>query len=144
MKPCSLLYTPCASLLAVVVLTACPVSPSATEGETEATTGVTTMPATTMLPATSDMSTTVAMTTETTGSETSADMTTRTETSAGECEVDRDCDDGLFCDGVETCVDGVCQAAAPIDCGDADVECASMECDGGSCARSAGARWVTR
>ena len=36
-----------------------------------------------------------------------------------ECLVDGDCDDGLFCNGAETCdTNGVCQPGTPVDCAD--------------------------
>ena len=44
-----------------------------------------------------------------------------------QCTTDADCDDGLFCNGVETCVDGVCQnGESPCDSGQTcreDVKC---------------------
>jgi hypothetical protein len=36
-----------------------------------------------------------------------------TTESAEECNLDNDCDNGLFCDGAERCVDGLCVVAAP-------------------------------
>jgi hypothetical protein len=42
----------------------------------------------------------------------------------GPCTVDADCDDGLYCTGVETCVSSVCQTGtdpcAPLDCDEED------------------------
>jgi hypothetical protein len=34
------------------------------------------------------------------------------------CEEDEDCDDGLFCNGKETCLEGDCAAGEPLDCND--------------------------
>ncbi|MDX1776637.1 MAG: hypothetical protein R3297_08640, partial [Desulfobulbales bacterium] len=45
-----------------------------------------------------------------------------------ECLEDADCDDLLFCTGVETCVDGVCVAGTPVDCNDG-VDCTEDTCD---------------
>ncbi|MFW6086115.1 MAG: MopE-related protein [Myxococcota bacterium] len=48
---------------------------------------------------------------------------------AGPCTRDEDCDDGVFCNGVETCdVDeGRCVAGTPVDCDDG-VDCTIDEC----------------
>jgi hypothetical protein len=35
---------------------------------------------------------------------------------APECDSNDDCDNGLYCDGIETCVSGVCTAGAAVDC----------------------------
>ena len=43
------------------------------------------------------------------------------------CEQDSDCDDGLACDGVETCVEGRCAPGRPVECDDA-VECTVDVC----------------
>jgi hypothetical protein len=47
------------------------------------------------------------------------------------CEVDSDCDDGLFCNGAETCNvgTGTCQAGTPVECGDDGISCTDDECD---------------
>lgn len=37
-----------------------------------------------------------------------------------ECITDRDCDDGLFCTGTETCLEGRCVPGAPVVCMDGD------------------------
>jgi hypothetical protein len=37
---------------------------------------------------------------------------------APECTVDADCDNGLFCDGLETCNEGTCEAGTPVVCDD--------------------------
>jgi hypothetical protein len=46
------------------------------------------------------------------------------------CTADADCDDGFFCNGVETCVDGVCQKGeSPCDAGQIcreDVQCVDI------------------
>ena len=34
------------------------------------------------------------------------------------CSIDEDCDDGLFCNGPETCVDGSCQSGTAPSCSD--------------------------
>jgi cysteine-rich repeat protein len=39
----------------------------------------------------------------------------------GCCIVDGDCDDGLWCNGPEACIDNSCQAGADIDCSDFDI-----------------------
>jgi len=38
-----------------------------------------------------------------------------------ECEIDADCDDGLNCNGQETCQEGVCVEGMPIDCSGNDL-----------------------
>ena len=46
-----------------------------------------------------------------------------------ECLVDSQCDDGLFCNGIEECrIDGLCQAGTAIDCDDSDA-CTDDSCD---------------
>ncbi len=45
-----------------------------------------------------------------------------------ECEVSMDCDDGLFCNGVESCVAGVCTLSDFVACDDG-VECTLDFCD---------------
>jgi len=49
------------------------------------------------------------------------------------CESDAECDDGLFCNGAETCADAVCQAGAPPACDD------GIACTVDACSESAGA-----
>ncbi len=44
-----------------------------------------------------------------------------------ECRTDAQCDDGLFCSGVERCVDGACEAGLPIDCDDG-IACTEDAC----------------
>ncbi len=39
------------------------------------------------------------------------------------CATDADCDDGLACDGVETCADGLCTASQAVDCAHLDSAC---------------------
>lgn len=45
-----------------------------------------------------------------------------------ECTMDGECDDGLFCNGTETCGDGQCVAGAVVQCAD-EVECTVDVCD---------------
>ncbi|MEM7585221.1 MAG: hypothetical protein AAF560_17660 [Acidobacteriota bacterium] len=49
------------------------------------------------------------------------------------CTVDADCDDGLFCNGAETCDTGtgICQAGTPVDCDDG-VSCTNDSCNEGT------------
>ncbi len=51
-----------------------------------------------------------------------------TDVAAPGCSSNADCDDGLFCNGAETCVDGVCTVGTAPDCADA-VECTLDLCD---------------
>ncbi len=44
------------------------------------------------------------------------------------CVTDADCDDGVFCNGVETCSDGACQAGTPVNCNDG-VACTIDSCN---------------
>jgi len=44
------------------------------------------------------------------------------------CLVDADCDDGNVCNGIETCVAGVCEAGPPLVCDDGNV-CTDNLCD---------------
>ena len=48
------------------------------------------------------------------------------------CEIDDDCDDGIYCNGAETCDTGTgnCQAGTPPDCDDG-VSCTDDMCDTG-------------
>lgn len=46
-----------------------------------------------------------------------------------ECTVDGDCNDGLYCNGFEKCVDGFCQAGTPIDCSASNNQCNNGVCD---------------
>jgi hypothetical protein len=45
-----------------------------------------------------------------------------------ECGNDSDCNDGLYCNGAETCVDSVCQAGTAPDCDDG-VSCTDDSCN---------------
>ncbi len=47
------------------------------------------------------------------------------------CSSNGDCDDGLWCNGSETCSAGSCQAGTPIDCDDG-VDCTDDSCNEGS------------
>lgn len=46
-----------------------------------------------------------------------------------ECTVDGDCDDGLNCNGAETCVSGFCQPGTPVDCSSLSDQCNDGVCD---------------
>ncbi|MGA1824201.1 MAG: M14 family metallopeptidase [bacterium] len=48
-----------------------------------------------------------------------------------ECTNNSDCDDGLFCNGSETCVSGSCQPGIPPDCNDG-VRCTDDSCNEGT------------
>lgn len=48
---------------------------------------------------------------------------------AAECEADEDCDDGLACNGVETCVDDVCRVGTPVACAISEDACVELVCD---------------
>ena len=52
------------------------------------------------------------------------------------CVVDEQCDDGLPCNGSETCVVGMCQAGAPVVCDDGNI-CTNDSCDPRRSARRA-------
>ena len=47
------------------------------------------------------------------------------------CSQDADCDDGQFCNGMETCVAEICVAGIPLDCDDG-VECTDDACNEGA------------
>ncbi len=44
------------------------------------------------------------------------------------CVSDEECDDGLYCNGAETCVEGGCQEGISIDCAD-DISCSVDSCN---------------
>lgn len=44
------------------------------------------------------------------------------------CSTDLECANGVFCDGAEVCVSGVCAAGAPVVCDD-NVACTIDSCD---------------
>ncbi len=52
---------------------------------------------------------------------------TTTTTIVAECNEDADCDDDVFCNGAETCEDGVCQDGTPVDCPDDGQFCNGTE-----------------
>jgi hypothetical protein len=43
------------------------------------------------------------------------------------CSYDTDCDDGVYCNGAETCVDSSCQVGTPPDCSDNGLYCDGSE-----------------
>ena len=45
-----------------------------------------------------------------------------------QCESDSDCDDELWCNGIEKCVDTICQPGEAVDCND-DITCTEDICD---------------
>jgi hypothetical protein len=49
---------------------------------------------------------------------------------SGCCHQDADCDDGVFCNGVELCIDHACGAGNPPNCSDAH-DCTADSCDAG-------------
>jgi hypothetical protein len=49
-------------------------------------------------------------------------------TDDGRCTYDDQCQNGLFCDGAETCTSGACQPGTPIQCNDHD-PCTLDSCD---------------
>jgi len=51
-----------------------------------------------------------------------------TATIVGECVTDGDCDDGLYCNGIENCSAGTCQSGAPVVCDDG-VVCTVDSCN---------------
>ena len=53
---------------------------------------------------------------------------TSTSTSGGGCQSNAACSDGVFCNGAETCVGGVCAPGAPPSCDDG-ISCTADACD---------------
>ncbi|MBN2498153.1 MAG: hypothetical protein JXR96_26420 [Deltaproteobacteria bacterium] len=45
------------------------------------------------------------------------------------CSADADCDDGVACNGVETCIGGICAYGETVDCTQLDSDCARGECN---------------
>jgi len=45
------------------------------------------------------------------------------------CTIDADCNDDLYCNGAETCLNGVCQAGTPVDCSVLSDQCNNGVCD---------------
>ncbi len=45
------------------------------------------------------------------------------------CDLPGDCDDGLFCNGTESCVSGFCQPGAPVECSHLNDQCNVGVCD---------------
>jgi hypothetical protein len=56
---------------------------------------------------------------------------TQSDSCAPQCAQDVDCDNGLFCDGTEICVAGICQTGTPVDCNDG-VSCTDDACNEGT------------
>ncbi|MFH1111982.1 MAG: S8 family peptidase [Patescibacteria group bacterium] len=50
-------------------------------------------------------------------------------TAAPQCTSDAQCDDGLYCNGTETCVAGVCKAGTPVDCSALNGQCNDGVCN---------------
>jgi len=46
-----------------------------------------------------------------------------------QCAIDPDCDDGLYCNGTETCQAGVCKPGTPVECSGLGDQCNSGICD---------------
>jgi hypothetical protein len=57
----------------------------------------------------------------------SDDLSVVVGTAAG-CTTSASCNDGLYCNGVETCVAGSCQAGSPVNCGDG-IACTNDSCN---------------
>ncbi|MEM7604031.1 MAG: hypothetical protein AAF411_01640 [Myxococcota bacterium] len=67
------------------------------------------------------------------GDATREDIANGRDAFVGECELDEECTDGLFCSGEETCEEGRCIAGAPPACDDGvrcTVDVCAMEIDG--------------
>jgi len=45
------------------------------------------------------------------------------------CTLDSECDDGIYCNGAETCNAGTCQSSPPLDCSGLDNQCNQGVCD---------------
>jgi hypothetical protein len=45
------------------------------------------------------------------------------------CTSDAECDNGLACDGIETCVSGTCKSGSPMDCSNLNNACNTGVCD---------------
>ena len=48
---------------------------------------------------------------------------------SSQCITDTDCNDGLFCNGVETCLSGICQSGTPINCSGLNNQCNTGICN---------------
>jgi serine protease len=46
-----------------------------------------------------------------------------------QCTSDEECDDELYCNGVETCVSGICKSGTPVDCSALSDQCNDGVCD---------------
>jgi hypothetical protein len=114
----------CAPLM---LLTACPGDPASGTGDGTGTDGITSAgPDATSASTLSSSSATSASTS--TSDATSGPFPTTGEETSGGCVDASDCDNGIFCDGVESCVDQVCVSGDPVDCTDA-VDCTADACD---------------
>jgi hypothetical protein len=94
------------------------------------------------VPAQEDTDATTTRTSETSGVESGSDAPSGTTTTTADdargmtsddpvempCRDQHDCDNESLCDGIETCVDGVCVAGEPIECDDG-IACTADACD---------------
>jgi len=46
-----------------------------------------------------------------------------------QCSSDTQCDDGLYCNGIEKCINSTCQAGTPVDCSSLSDQCNNGVCD---------------
>ena len=66
---------------------------------------------------------------DTTPEDTTTDTSVDVPSEDGGCTSDSDCDDGVFCNGVETCnSSGECEEATTVECDDGD-PCTEDSCD---------------
>lgn len=122
----------CASTL---LLAACPADPGGLTDETSSggvvltDGGMTTAPMTTAVDSSTGVVTTDGTSEGSSGSTSTGPGSSSESTGKPpECTEDGECDDGSFCNGVETCVDGSCAGGTAPDCSDA-VDCTVDSCD---------------